>query len=96
MGSRARTVLTTAAAFVLLVAAWELAKLVLPAAGVTFGGVRLLPRTDDAAMPHVWTAGGHGSRNARTSRPAASTTTCRAARTPSSRASSNTRERTAM
>jgi NitT/TauT family transport system permease protein len=44
MGSRARTVLTTAAAFVLLVAAWELAKLVLPAAGVTFGGVRLLPR----------------------------------------------------
>jgi NitT/TauT family transport system permease protein len=55
MGSRVRTVLTTAAAFVLLVLAWELAKLVLPAAGVTVGGVRLLPRTDDAAMPHVWT-----------------------------------------
>jgi NitT/TauT family transport system permease protein len=55
MGSRARTVLTTVAGFVLLVAAWELAKLVLPAAGVTVGGVRLLPRTDDAAMPHVWT-----------------------------------------
>jgi NitT/TauT family transport system permease protein len=55
MGSRVRTVLTTAAAFVLLVVAWELAKLVLPAAGVTVGGVRLLPRTDDAAMPHVWT-----------------------------------------
>ena len=55
MRSRARTVLTSATAFVLLVAAWELAKLVLPAAGVTVGGVRLLPRTDDAAMPHVWT-----------------------------------------
>ncbi|MGE0295146.1 ABC transporter permease [Pseudonocardia sp.] len=43
------------AAFALLVAAWELTKLVLPDGGVTVGGVRVLPRTDDAAMPHVWT-----------------------------------------
>jgi NitT/TauT family transport system permease protein len=55
MRSRSRTILTTVAAFVLLVVLWELAKLALPAAGVTIGDTRLLPRTDDAAMPHVWT-----------------------------------------
>ncbi|MFC4949657.1 ABC transporter permease subunit [Pseudonocardia sp. GCM10023141] len=55
MVRRSRTVLTAVAAFVLLIVLWELAKLVLPAAGVTVGDVRLLPRTDDAAMPHVWT-----------------------------------------
>jgi NitT/TauT family transport system permease protein len=55
MGSRSRTVVTTVAAFVLLIVLWELAKLVLPPAGVTLGGTRVLPRTDNAAMPHVWT-----------------------------------------
>jgi NitT/TauT family transport system permease protein len=55
MIGKSRTVLTTVTAFVLLVALWELAKLVMPAAGVTIGEVRVLPRTDDAAMPHVWT-----------------------------------------
>ncbi|MEU7816681.1 ABC transporter permease subunit [Pseudonocardia sp. NPDC049154] len=57
MGSRQRlrSAAWAVAAFVLLVALWELAKLVLPAAGVTVGGTRILPRTDDAAMPHVWT-----------------------------------------
>jgi NitT/TauT family transport system permease protein len=55
MGSRSRAVATTVAAFVLLIAVWELAKLVLPAAGVTIGDTRVLPRTDDSAMPHVWT-----------------------------------------
>jgi NitT/TauT family transport system permease protein len=55
MGSRSRTVATTVAAFVLLIVVWELAKLVLPAAGVTIGDTRVLPRTDDSAMPHVWT-----------------------------------------
>ncbi|MCU1666359.1 MAG: hypothetical protein JWR58_6424 [Pseudonocardia sp.] len=55
MGSRSRTVLTTVAAFVLLVTLWELAKLVLPADGVTVGGTRVLPRTDDGSMPHVST-----------------------------------------
>jgi NitT/TauT family transport system permease protein len=55
MGGRVRTAATAVVAFVLLVALWELAKLVLPAAGVTLGDTRVLPRTDDAAMPHVWT-----------------------------------------
>ncbi|MCE0768024.1 ABC transporter permease subunit [Pseudonocardia kujensis] len=59
MGSRDRRRLRSAAwavaAFALLVVLWELAKLVLPAGGVTVGGTRVLPRTDDAAMPHVWT-----------------------------------------
>jgi NitT/TauT family transport system permease protein len=55
MGSRSRAVATTVAAFVLLIAVWELAKLVLPAAGVMIGDTRVLPRTDDSAMPHVWT-----------------------------------------
>jgi NitT/TauT family transport system permease protein len=34
---------------------WELVKFVVPADGVSIGGVRVLPRTSDAAMPHVWT-----------------------------------------
>jgi NitT/TauT family transport system permease protein len=55
MGSRSRAVATTVAAFVLLIALWELAKLVLPAAGVTIVDTRVLPRSDDSAMPHVWT-----------------------------------------
>ncbi|WP_232663311.1 ABC transporter permease subunit [Pseudonocardia sp. TRM90224] len=55
MRNRTRTVVTAVAAFVLLGALWEITKLVLPAAGVTVGDIRLLPRTDDAAMPHVWT-----------------------------------------
>lgn len=55
MVSRSRSLLTAVAAFLLLVVLWELAKLVLPADGVTVGGTRLLPRTGDAAMPHVWT-----------------------------------------
>jgi NitT/TauT family transport system permease protein len=46
---------TAAAAVALLVVAWELVKAVVPDAGVTVGGVRVLPRTSDAAMPHVWT-----------------------------------------
>src|SRR5688572_29970541 len=55
MVGRARTVVTAVVAFVLLVVLWELAKLVLPAGGVLIGDTRILPRTDDAAMPHVWT-----------------------------------------
>ena len=55
MSGRWRSVLMTVAGFVLLVALWELAKLVLPAEGVSVGDTRILPRTDDAAMPHVWT-----------------------------------------
>ncbi len=55
MSSRWRSVLMTVAGFALLVALWELAKLVLPAEGVSIGGTRVLPRTDDGSMPHVWT-----------------------------------------
>jgi NitT/TauT family transport system permease protein len=55
MVGRWRSVVVTVSAFVLLVVVWELAKLVLPADGVSVGGTRLLPRTDDSAMPHVWT-----------------------------------------
>ncbi len=55
MGSRVRTPLTALAAFVVLVVLWELVKLVLPPDGVSVGATRLLPRTTDAAMPHVWT-----------------------------------------
>ncbi len=55
MNGRGRSALVAVAAFVLLVALWELTKLVLPAAGVSIGDTRVLPRTDDAAMPHVWT-----------------------------------------
>jgi NitT/TauT family transport system permease protein len=52
---RTRAVVTTVAAFALLVVLWELAKLILPDDGVLVGDTRVLPRTDDAAMPHVWT-----------------------------------------
>lgn len=55
MVSRSRSLLTAVAAFVALVVLWELAKLLLPADGVSVGGTRLLPRTGDDAMPHVWT-----------------------------------------
>jgi NitT/TauT family transport system permease protein len=55
MVGRWRTVLVTIAAFVLLVVLWELAKLVLPADGVSIGDTRVLPRSADSAMPHVWT-----------------------------------------
>jgi NitT/TauT family transport system permease protein len=50
------------AAFVLLVVAWELSKAVVPDDGVSVGGVRVLPRTRDAAMPHVWTVLGQLGR----------------------------------
>ncbi|KAA9133928.1 ABC transporter permease [Microbacterium caowuchunii] len=33
---------------------WELYKLLGPADGVVIGGLRVLPRTTDLAMPHVW------------------------------------------
>ncbi|MCY7342066.1 MAG: ABC transporter permease subunit [Pseudonocardia sp.] len=52
---RSRTPLAAVAGFALLVALWELVKLLVPADGVSVGGTRVLPRTDDAAMPHVWT-----------------------------------------
>ncbi|MGV8872974.1 MAG: ABC transporter permease [Rhodococcus sp. (in: high G+C Gram-positive bacteria)] len=48
-----RPVMAVAAVAMLLVV-WELVKVLVPENGVSFGGVRVLPRTDDGALPHVW------------------------------------------
>ncbi|QEO14710.1 ABC transporter permease subunit [Agromyces intestinalis] len=37
-----------------LVVLWEAYKLLAPTDGVVVGGLRVLPRTTDLAMPHVW------------------------------------------
>ncbi|WP_308797568.1 ABC transporter permease [Agromyces silvae] len=42
------------AGIVLLVLVWEAYKFLGPADGVVVGGARVLPRTTDLAMPHVW------------------------------------------
>ncbi|WP_405495942.1 ABC transporter permease [Nocardia sp. NBC_00511] len=42
------------AAFVLLIAVWELVKALVPAGGVSIGQQRILPRTTDGALPHAW------------------------------------------
>ncbi|MFD3595719.1 ABC transporter permease [Nocardia sp. NPDC058640] len=41
-------------AFVLVAVIWELVKVLVPADGVSIAGTRILPRTTDAALPHVW------------------------------------------
>jgi NitT/TauT family transport system permease protein len=51
---RYRSTVAAVAAFALLVVLWELAKAVLPTAGLMIGDTRVLPRTDDSVMPHVW------------------------------------------
>jgi NitT/TauT family transport system permease protein len=43
-----------AAGILALAGAWELYKLLGPADGVVIAGARVLPRTTDLAMPHVW------------------------------------------
>lgn len=43
-----------AAAVVLILLVWELVKVTVPTNGVSLGNVRVLPRTDDGALPHVW------------------------------------------
>ncbi|MFT2817632.1 ABC transporter permease [Leifsonia sp. A12D58] len=40
---------------VLLGVVWELYKFLGPADGVVIGGLTILPRTSDLAMPHLWT-----------------------------------------
>ncbi|MBI5087798.1 MAG: ABC transporter permease subunit, partial [Actinobacteria bacterium] len=40
--------------FAMVAAAWELYKAIGPEDGASLLGVRLLPRTSDLAMPHVW------------------------------------------
>jgi NitT/TauT family transport system permease protein len=54
MGARMRRVALFALAFVVLVALWECYKAVGPSDGGKLFGWRILPRTEDAAMPHVW------------------------------------------
>jgi NitT/TauT family transport system permease protein len=55
---RWRPVLLGLAGIVVLIALWELYKYIGPADGVVIGdrrtGFRILPRTTDRAMPHVW------------------------------------------
>jgi NitT/TauT family transport system permease protein len=50
----ARAVATAVGAVVLAILAWELYKAVGGDDGTTVFGVRILPRADDAAMPHVY------------------------------------------
>ncbi len=42
-------------ALVVLAVVWEVYKALGPADGASIGTTRLLPRTDDRAMPHLWT-----------------------------------------
>lgn len=51
---RLRPALMALLAIVILVAVWELYKLVGPADGGEYFGMRLLPRSDDVSMPHIW------------------------------------------
>jgi NitT/TauT family transport system permease protein len=43
-----------AVGILLIIALWEVYKFFGPADGVVIGGARILPRTTDLAMPHVW------------------------------------------
>ncbi|HEX5729352.1 MAG TPA: ABC transporter permease, partial [Microbacterium sp.] len=43
-----------AVGILLLALVWELYKFLGPSDGVVIGGMRILPRTTDLAMPHVW------------------------------------------
>ena len=51
---RGRRVALGALGVVLVAAVWELYKALGPATGVVIGGLTVLPRTTDLAMPHVW------------------------------------------
>lgn len=53
-GSRVATVCYPLAAFALVAAVWELVKAFVPANGVSIGDQRILPRTNDGALPHLW------------------------------------------
>ncbi|WP_433655471.1 ABC transporter permease [Nocardia sp. CA-128927] len=54
MRGRAARVGYAVAVLVLVLALWELVKLVVPERGVSIGDQRILPRTGDGALPHVW------------------------------------------
>ncbi|MDM4762936.1 ABC transporter permease subunit [Galbitalea sp. SE-J8] len=51
----ARRIVLGVAGVILLAVAWELYKALAPADGLVIGGLTVLPRTSDAAMPHLWT-----------------------------------------
>ncbi|WP_374100705.1 ABC transporter permease [Naasia sp. SYSU D00057] len=53
-GARWRQVGLGALGILLLAAMWELYKALGPEGGVVVGGLTVLPRTTDLAMPHVW------------------------------------------
>lgn len=53
-GRRLATWLWGLAGIVAIALVWEAYKLLGPADGVVVGGARILPRTTDLAMPHVW------------------------------------------
>jgi NitT/TauT family transport system permease protein len=52
-----RKILLFVLALVLVAGAWELYKLIGPEAGGEVAGMRILPRANDTAMPHVWEMG---------------------------------------
>lgn len=52
--SRWRPALMGVLAVLVVIAVWELYKLVGPVDGGEYFGMRLLPRSDDVSMPHVW------------------------------------------
>ncbi len=52
---RWQPVILGAVGVVLVAVLWELYKAIGPATGVVVGGVTILPRTSDLAMPHLWT-----------------------------------------
>ena len=51
---RLRPIGLGALGLVIMVAAWEIYKVLGPEAGVVVGGRAILPRTGERAMPHVW------------------------------------------
>jgi NitT/TauT family transport system permease protein len=53
LGSRAGRAAMVVLALVLLAALWEAYKLVIPEDGVSIGDSLVLPRSDDASMPHL-------------------------------------------
>ena len=53
LGSRLGRAAMVVLALVLLAGLWEAYKLVIPEAGVSVGGSLVLPRSDDASMPHL-------------------------------------------
>ncbi|MFI6042818.1 ABC transporter permease [Nocardia sp. NPDC051321] len=54
MRLRTARVVYAVTVLVLVLALWELVKLVVPERGVSIGDQRVLPRTGDGALPHVW------------------------------------------